>query len=183
MRVAQRRSRCIRFLLVLVVWGVPALAYAQDDTKPVGQEPLVSIKDRFGLFNRCGPVNLVVERPYDDAESLDLTKERIQTLAKNRLRAARLYDAEAKNFLYVRVGALNAKGVNGKGIPSGAVFVEVSFAKVLYDVKTDLSSIAKTWWTFAYGMHYGDASSLMQLLSENLDKFILEYLRVNEDAC
>ena len=63
-----------------------------------------------------------------------------------------------------RVGALNAKGVNGKGIPSGAVFVEVSFAKVLYDVKTDLSSIAKTWWTFAYGMHNGDASSLMHLL-------------------
>ena len=30
MRVAQRRSRCICFLLVLVVWGVPELAYAQD---------------------------------------------------------------------------------------------------------------------------------------------------------
>ena len=38
MRVAQRRSRCIRFLLVLVVWGVPALAHAQDEAPTAPDE-------------------------------------------------------------------------------------------------------------------------------------------------
>ena len=32
-------------------------------------------------------------------------------------------------------------------------------------------------------MHGGEASFLLQNLSESLDAFVLDYLRVNESAC
>ena len=42
---------------------------------------------------------------------------------------------------------------------------------------------ATTWHIGAAGTHSGDARFILQGLSEALDRFILEYLRVNEDAC
>ena len=39
------------------------------------------------------------------------------------------------------------------------------------------------WETGSYGTHGGDADYILQAVSERLDRFILEYLRVNETAC
>ena len=44
-------------------------------------------------------------------------------------------------------------------------------------------SQSTTWRIGTYGTHGGDAGYILQALSEKLDKFILEYLRVNESAC
>ena len=67
------------------VW--PGYATAQD----------VSGLDRFKFFNECRLMDLVVEDydDDDDAEAIGLTAARIRTLAESRLRAARLYDADA----------------------------------------------------------------------------------------
>ena len=173
-----------RILVTLAIWCLPAFAYAQDDTLPPGEvrdfilELASAVGDRFDLFNECAQINLLVENLSYDAEDIDLTKERIQTLAESRLRAARLYDAEARPYLYVRVGMLISDDRHG-----GAYTIEVSFNKHLRDGMLELEGFASTWNTGTYGTHSGDASFIMQGLSERLDEFILEYLRVNEDEC
>ena len=134
--------------------------------------------ERFQLFNECAPIDLLVEGLPDDAAGIDLTKQRIQTLAESRLRAARLYDAAARYHLYVRVGVLVSNNRRG-----GAFSVEVSYRKLLYDSVSDEYGIAQTWESTAYGMHSRDADYILQAVSEHLDGFVLEYLRANEAAC
>ena len=52
--------------------------------------PSLSSSDAFALWNECAPINLIIEGLSDGAAAIDLTMERIQTLAESRLRAARL---------------------------------------------------------------------------------------------
>ena len=129
--------------------------------------------DAFGLWNECAPIDLVVEGLSNDAADIDLTEERIQTLADSRLRAARLYDAAARPYhLYVRVGVLVSENRRG-----GAYSIEVSFQKYLRDGVSDQNGFAATWDTGSYGTHGGDAGFILQSVSEHLDRFVLEYLR------
>ena len=147
--------------LALAVW--PGHATAQE----------LSDFDRFKLFNECGPMNLVVE-DYEEAGWADigLTMDRIQTMAESRLRAARLYDATALPYLYVNV------------LVVGVSFSRsVAYNKTLYDPASGEANYAITWELDSAGTHGGDAGFILQGLSERLDRFILEYLRVNEDAC
>ena len=149
--------------LALAVW--PGHATAQD----------VSDLDRFKLFNECRPMDLLVEDYTDDADWTDigLTVDRIQTMTESRLRAARLYDATGVfPILYVNVN-VEARGFS----------LNVNYKKWLYDPVSDESFDATTWTISGAGTHHGDAGFILQGLSEYLDSFILEYLRVNEDAC
>ena len=61
----------------------------------------VSDLDRFQLWNDCRAMNLVVEGLNQDAAEIGLTREAIETAVRSRLRAARLYNADAGPFLYV----------------------------------------------------------------------------------
>ena len=140
-------------------------AGAQDTQTP---------SERFQLFNECRPMFLSVT-PYEgdaDYAAIGLTTDRIQTMAESRLRAARLYDADAETILSVFVR-----------VSSRAFTSEVSYYKPLYDVVSDVTAYAKTWIKSSVGTHGGDAGYILQGLSEKLDEFILEYLRVNEAAC
>ena len=156
-----RNKLLFTLALTLAVW--PGHATAQD----------VSDYDRFKLFNECGPMDLFVEH-YEDADWADigLTVDRIQTMAESRLRVARLYDATAGTNLYVKVN-----------VASRGFSLDVDYRKVLYDPVSDDSFFATTWNIGGAGTHSGDAGFILQGLSEYLDSFILEYLRVNEDAC
>ena len=102
---------------------------------------------------------------------IGLTSERVQTIAESRLRAARLYDADSLFNLHVRVSVL-----------SRVFFIEVAFNKVLFDVASATIFEASTWEQGSIGRS-GDPGFILQGLSELLDRFILDYLRVNEDAC
>ena len=154
-----------KLLFTLLALAVcPGHATAQD----------VSGVDRFNLFNECGPMNLVIEEYQGDTDWSDigLTVDRIQTMAESRLRAARLYDATALAYLYVNVNVLGR-----------AFSLRVEYSKVLYDGVSGETNYARTWDIDSAGTHGGDAGFILQGLSEYLDRFILEYLRVNEDAC
>ena len=167
----------------------PPLASVIDEDVDI-LEQLIEDANVFRLWHGCEPMFLSVEGLPDDAADIDLTKERIQTLAESRLRVARLYvgyDDEVllsspplklPPVLYVRVGVLVSE--SGRG---GAFSIEVSFKKHLRDDVSDRNGSATTWDTTTYGMHGGDAGYIMQAVSERLDWFILEYLRVNETAC
>ena len=130
---------------------------------------------RFQLFNECEPIRLIVEDLPPAAAEINLTRERLVTLAESRLRAARLFSVDARPYLYVRV---NVVGV--------AFSINVGFNKPLFDAIAVRSGFARTWRSTATGQvaARGDGGSyIMQGVSEHLDKFLLEYLRVNEDAC
>ena len=133
----------------------------------------------FDLWNECAPIDLIVEGLSNThAADIDLTEERIQTLVESRLRAARLYDAAGRHHLYVRVGVFVSENRRG-----GAFTTEVSFYKTLRDLASNELGQARTWNTGSYGTHSGDAGYILQSVSEHLDQFMLEYLRVNEAAC
>ena len=136
-------------------------------------DPSTSL-DCFQLWNACRPLYLlVVEGPTEDAEEIGLTKERIQTAAESRLRAARLYDAEAADhFLYVNVNVVGR-----------AYSIGVGYRKWLHDEALDIGGMAETWNTGSAGTHGGGARFILQDVSEHMDRFVVEYLRVNEPAC
>ena len=129
--------------------------------------------DHFQLFNECRPMCLLVERLSGDEADIGLTEARIQTMAEVRLRSARLYDESSRSpYLYVQVTVV------GRAFNFG-----INFKKMLYDPTTDRRSSAMTWDLGATGTHGGDAGYVLQTLSEFVDTFVVEYLRVNEAAC
>ena len=136
-------------------------------------ESLAESLARFELFNECRPMYLIVEGLPPDAAAVDLTLERISTLAESRLRAARLFsDDLRRTYLYVNVT-----------VAGSAFSVRVEFHKRLFDPVSDETWPARTWNEGTTGRHVGDGGYIMQTLSESLDRFLLEYLRVNEDSC
>ena len=59
----------------------------------------------------------------------------------------------------------------------------MKYKKLLYDAVSGETSYATTGKIGGAGSQDGDAGFILQGLSEYLDGFILDYLRVNESAC
>ena len=157
-------------VLSFSVLGPPV--QAQDN--PSAQER-ADLRDRFQLFTRCNPLGISVYVQGDKADEIELTEERVRTMAESRLRAARLYGSH-KGVPSLAVTILT--------LDDGPAFVRrIQLSKWLRDDMTELALGIFTWEDFDYGTHGGDAGFIMQGLSEDLDGFILEYLRVNEGYC
>ena len=131
--------------------------------------------DRFQLFTRCQQLEISVFVQGDQADEIDLTEERVRTMVESRLRAARLYDSrEGVPYLAVTILTLD----------DGPAFVRrMQLLKWNRDDRTGLERGSFTWESLGFGTHGGDGGFIMQGLSEALDEFILEYLRVNEGFC
>ncbi len=92
-------------------------------------------------------------------------------MAESRLRAARLYDAEGDAV--VRLYAIYG------GFPETA---GLDFWKMLFDPISGESAFLPVYEPERYGSGE-DAGFFMQSLSEMLDAFIGDYLRVNGEWC
>ena len=117
----------------------------------------------------------MVERLDDDAIDIGLTKERIETLVRSRLRAARLYETGISTpFLYVNVLVV-----------AEAYSAAFGLVKEVTDHNSKQmdSGLARTWYLGGIGTHGQDAGFILQHVSEYTDHFIDEYLRVNAEAC
>ena len=156
--------RRITWLVLLAIFASPAGGAAAQD---------ISRSDRFELFNECGTLHLTVEDLPADAAEIGLTKESIQAAVESRLRAARLYDADyGGQSLYVNVHVV------------GRAFVSaLEYRKFVYDQAAAVSGIATTWNIGSAGTHGGDAAFILSTLAGQMDRFLVEYLRVNESAC
>ena len=78
-----------------------------------------------------------------------------------------------QSYLYVNVNVVGR-----------AFSIGVGFRKWLWDPSTDEFGFAETWSSASSGTTGASGGNfIMQALSEHLDRFVLEYLRVNEDAC
>ena len=149
-----------------------ALAQRLQFPLPPGYDAL---RDRFSLYNECGPMDLGVETLRPDAAEIGLTKASIQAAVESRLRSARLYDSADDDDaarLYVNVF------VSGR-----AFFIRLDYQKYVHDPASGVTSRTTTWNMGGGGTHGGDAAFILSNISGYMDEFLVEYLRVNEAAC
>ena len=132
--------------------------------------------DFMRLWNACQPIDLLVERTSQDAENIGLTEQRIRTMVESRLRAARIYGKHQVTQLYVNVHYL-------QGSHGGIFSLRLEYQQLVHLLRYGGTMIAKTWDVSVLGQSPGDAGYIMQGLSEYIDHFINEYLRVNADSC
>ena len=165
-------------IVLAVVAGIqPGLALAQEDEL----DALFACSEaedmeRSKLCNVCRPVPLLIEGLDRNATDIGLTTDRLRITAESRLRAARLYtdSGEESNgaVLYINVAVLGR-----------AFSLEVQYCKRLLDPVTVEITIAPTWRKGSLGTHGGDPGFILQSVSEKVDEFLVEYLRVNEKDC
>ena len=135
-----------------------------------------SIK-RFQLFADCRPMRLLVESLPDGASKIGLAKEAIQAAVESRLRSARLYRSIGHSsigfaYLYVNVNVVDR-----------AVSIRLEFRKRVRDILSGDTGRAATWKVGSAGTHGGDANYIVSHVSRLMDRFLVEFLRVNEKAC
>ncbi len=155
------KCRVVLPFIAMLILAIPARAETVTDY------------DRFKLWNDCRPMELIVEDLDKDETDIGLTKDAITVAVRSRLRAARLYTAKrGPHYLYINVNVVGT-----------AFSYSVEYKKRVKDRASGLSTFATTWDTGGTGTHGPDASYILSLVSQYVDKFIDEYLRVNEDAC
>ncbi len=129
--------------------------------------------NRFRLFNNCTGMPLVIEELPEDASDIRLTKDAISAAVESRLRGARIYsDSSFKDYLYININ-----------VAGQAFSISAEFKKVVYDVQSETSLFATTWDKGLTGTHGKDSGYILSALSGLMDQFILEYLKINEEAC
>ena len=151
-------------VLLLALVAAPALASDREQTR-----------ERFGLFNNCAPFELLVEHLPPDADKINLNHDALVATAESRLRAARVYTSGASSrrapFLYVNVNVV-----------ARSAAVSVEYVKRMLDCLSLIDDFAVTWERSVL-VSGASRSNVMSAASELLDRFLVEYLRVNEEAC
>ena len=166
---AYQMNRLPAMILNLGPWLAAALLL----TAASASASEVSDYDRFRLWSGCNPMHLWVGDISDDGIAAGLTKEAIEVAVRSRLRAARIYKENAGHWLSVSV---NVSG-NSFSITTG-------FNKSVLDIMTNLQFGAPTWSLMGTGSYKsGGITFILHHVSQQIDMFIDEYLRVNEDAC
>lgn len=164
----------MRIILValLLIWTSMATAQEGVDSDFPTVEEFQAMNDEFGLSTNCQPIGLFVLIDNNQKE-LELDEETIQNAVESRLRSARLYDdswSSSQLEVYVHVVGL-------------AFNITLSLEKFVTDSITGHPGIAKTWQTIATGTHGNDENYIVSAISQYIDSFLVEFLRVNEGAC
>ncbi len=163
----------IRLMAVSVLCLVAASVHGQEEPSILAELEL------FELFTDCRPVYLTVFVQVDAPEVSGLTEERVKSVAESRLRAARLYESNPE--LLSDIGLLHvAVWVQEQSRVSTS---KVEFLKPFTDQFTSQYRHTGTWESARAGIADSNGSLVMQAVSEMVDEFINEYLRVNESAC
>lgn len=132
--------------------------------------------DRFRLYTSCAPLELVVESLHPSAADIRLTEGDIITTVRSRLRGARIYTAKNTRlgdlYLYVNIAVVGL-----------AFSISVQLKQTVLNPVLDTYGTATTWSTGSIGTHGTDAGYILQSLGQHADRFVDEYLAVNESAC
>ena len=144
-------------------------------TLGIAQESEMTSEERFArfqLFNNCRPMDVVVQPLPSDAQEIGLTEYSLRAAIESRLRAARLFDDEASSHLYLNVNVVGR-----------AFGIVLEYNKPMCDFASEECFWAPTWEVGSTGTHGNDDGYIRSSVSEKMDTFILEYMRVNEEAC
>ena len=127
------------------------------------------------LFAQCAQVKyfLLGGEQKDLDKLLSLTRDSIENAVESRLRSARLYNKAARQYLLVNITMMKPStyGVN------------LRLKRWLPDLGYGRGGVVTVWTTGSIGAHGGRGQYLLGVVSKHLDKFLAEYLRVNEEAC
>ena len=156
-------ARALALVAVLAVSPFVSDAFGKDG---------VSDYERFQLFVNCEPMQLVVEGLQPGAAEFGLSVEQIQAAAESRLRSARIYDSDSLSYLYINVT-----------IVGSAFSINISYRKPVLDIASESIWSATTWNAGRTGTHGRDAGYILSGISQHLDVFLADFLRVNEEAC
>ena len=132
----------------------------------------------FGLFSNCQPMLISVRNLDDDALKIGLTKESINNILESRLRSAHLFrnkiskDQVSEPFLFVNVHVV-----------ARAFHISMEFRKWLNDPISRRRGIGTTWHDQVTGIHGKDYGYILSSISEMMDRFLVEFLRVNDGTC
>ena len=105
----------------------------------------------------------------------DVSRNAIQALFESRLRAARLYNSEYSPRRNPGPHLDVAVTVSDSGN-----MLDVHFRKLLSDLSGGTTVLATSWSAVRFG---GSDDKTLPELAKIMDRFLVEYLRVNEDAC
>ena len=163
--VAVTLARCWKVLVVGAVAVVMPFSHVR--AQQLSEEDIA----KFQLYTACQPMTLVVEELNDDAEDIELTEQAVVNAVESRLRAARLYNPSGIEYLYVNINVVS---------PAYSIILE--FKKPVLDRYSRRFLLASTWRAGSTGTSR-NASYIIGSLSRHLDRFLVEFLRVNESAC
>ena len=129
--------------------------------------------DYFSLYVNCEPVAIIVEELSDDANRIGLTEQSIVAAVESRLRAARIYtDTGSTPYLHIVLTVVR-----------NAFSIKIALNKRLFDDTNSMRhGIAATWLEGMTGTASNHAF-ILGGVSELMDLFIADYLRINEIAC
>ena len=143
-------------------------------------------RDRFDLWNSCKPMGVsgthnnflgsLTSNFFSTPEIMDFVREEIYSMAERRLTAARLYESSSETSVFIRLDIFNNE-----------ILVSVNYAKPLLDEASGLTHRTTTWEKrtvvpYARGSQF-ERLAIKGVVSEFIDAFIDDYLRVNTDAC
>lgn len=161
------------------------LDIGDSEVDPEAEEPdPVSHQDRVALHNDCGPIGIRVGTLGTSALTIGLSNALLRDLMRNRLTAARLYGGDASTDaifpnLYLDVTVIDT-----------AYSVRLLMRRILCPSTRNKPEHGlavcvpmTSWEEGMLGLHGGDANYIQLSVSERLDSFLAEYLRVNEDSC
>ncbi|MCY4127617.1 MAG: hypothetical protein OXG15_00085 [Gammaproteobacteria bacterium] len=117
---------------------------------------------------------LVVENLNHHALKIGLADKSIQNAVESRMRSARLYSNKppSKTYLYVNINVVG-----------GAFNAKLSFRKPVNDPFTGELGTATTWTRAVTGTHGNSSGFILSSLSELIDEFLVDFLRVNDEEC
>ena len=155
---------------MFVLAGAFSAKDAVADTRPDEVEDRV---EYFQLFTNCAPLNVMIGVEVSKDSMLKLDQSALQAAVESRLRAARIYGNAAI------VPAL----IIGIDVVGRAFVTHVILKKDVTDTTTGIRDMATTWRDGVVGTHGDNAQIVVSSLSGAIDRFLVEYLRVNEAAC
>lgn len=155
--------------IFIVSFGMVLLAIAVRAEAPDHLDPF----EAFQLWTGCQPVYLSVGLETSKTE-IDLTEEAVEIATRSRLRSARLYADEWTGVaIFVTINVFDV-----------AFNIDVELFKTLVDREfAGREGIGITWGTGFTGTHGNDSNYILTSVSQLIDEFLDEYLRVNADAC
>ena len=157
------RSTFIGFISLLFA-VFPAIAEEQPESP--------SDYDRFQLWNQCRPMDINIFL-NDGARKIGVKEERVLPAVRSRLRAARLFDkASDHSSLMIDIR-----------VAGRAFAVSTEYQKPLFDNVSKTWFLETTWWYRYLGTHGDSPDYILTSIPSLMDKFLDEYLRVNELVC
>ncbi len=169
------------------------------DEPQFSEAELEASGEAFSLFNDCRPIFM---QASVSENNFGLAEERIRTLAESHLRVAGLMfpspvfhphpdpvqAAAGVELIYVDPEEMRRRSrfllyVSVDTFEDGRAYrTSVTVSKGVTDSISGIYGLAQTWSVGSYGLN-GTAGGILQTISEQIDEFINEYLRVNKSAC